>query len=89
MLKQNSEQFNTIVEDVTELDWTIVEAKPTKLRLAAVSYKIEIEYIDDWYQFTFDDLSSTEGDSKLGPIRNNVQSEFQSFVKNVTETHIR
>lgn len=84
----DGEQLKSILEEETQLHWSLIDDNPDYIRLTSVSYEVVVEYIDNAYRFNFDDAASTRGDSKLGPVKHNVKSEFRDFVQNAKRVHI-
>lgn len=84
----NGEKAKSILEQETQLHWSLIKDNPDYIRLTAVSFEVVIEYIDEAYRFQFSDAATSKGDSRLGPVKHNIESEFRSFAERSREVHI-
>ena len=84
----DGDHAKSILEEETQLHWSLIKDNPDYIRLTAISFEVVIEYVDEAYRFQFSDAASSKGDSKLGPVKHDIEAEFRSFVERSRSVHI-
>jgi hypothetical protein len=69
--------------------WSTIEDKPTFKRFTAISFEIKVTYFEDsnHWRISFDDAATSENKALGGIDTDAVETEFRSFIQELTEVH--
>lgn len=77
----SADTVKDILEEETTLTWTIIDNTDTKVRVVANEFEVIVKSRSKG-GYTFHFNSKTGSSKKLGPIRQNTESELIDFVQN-------